>query len=170
MSETVADVTNAHLHQSPRTAAPHRLDDLAGIQDKVQLDLTPEPRGAEDALASQALPHLYSAYPQDDLFEEELAPPTNRPLSRPVGTTDVFVDDFMQQGQGSNHRLQVLQQHLLHSVNAIPSTPLAGSKRNEAVSLKKLLPHWGRQLGHPQAHPWLDSRHCLANHRTAAPP
>jgi hypothetical protein len=108
MSETVADVSNARLRQSPRRAAPHRLEDLAAIQDKVQLNLTPKPQGVEDALASQALNRLYSVYPQDNLPEEELAPPSNRPLSKPVGTTDVFVDDFMQQGQGSHHRLQVL--------------------------------------------------------------
>ena len=54
---------------------------------------------------------------------QELPPPSNQPYQRPVGTTDVFVDDFIQMGQGSISCLQNLHRHLLHAVDQVLSHP-----------------------------------------------
>ena len=39
---------------------------------------------------------------------DETAPPSNRPLTKPLGHTDVFVDDFIQLGQGGPQRMQAI--------------------------------------------------------------
>ena len=71
---------------------------------------------------------------------EEIAPPSNSLLKRPLGETDVFVDDFIQLGQGSRKRMKALRQHLFHAIDQILARPeVSELKRNEAVSLKKLL-------------------------------
>jgi hypothetical protein len=56
-----------------------------------------------------------------------------------VGTTDVFMDDFIQAGQGKTSKLRALRRHLLHSVDEVLSRPTTDEKRNKAISLKKLL-------------------------------
>jgi hypothetical protein len=57
-----------------------------------------------------------------------------------VGDTDVFVDDFIQLGQGGPKRLKALRGHLLRAIDQVLAQPTAKeSHRNEAISLKKLL-------------------------------
>jgi hypothetical protein len=46
---------------------------------------------------------------------------------------------FIQLGQDSPSRLRSLLRHLLHSIDRVLSAPISDEKRNEAVSLKKLL-------------------------------
>jgi hypothetical protein len=111
MSEMVTDLMNRWFSTSPERPCPHRLDGAAGHADDWS-SWDPDPAGA---------------------------PSSNRPFLRPVGSTNVFVDNFIQLGQGSPSRLQSLRRHLLHSIDQVLSAPTSGEKRNEAVSLKKLL-------------------------------
>ena len=72
--------------------------------------------------------------------DSEIAPPSNRPFTKPVGTTDVFVDDFIQLGQGGPKRMRAIRRHLWHAVDGSLATPESvGLERPEAISLKKLL-------------------------------
>jgi hypothetical protein len=60
--------------------------------------------------------------------------------SHPVGNTDVFVDDFIQLGQGGPKRLKALQGHLLRAIDQVLARPAAEeTHRNKAILLKKLL-------------------------------
>ena len=57
-------------------------------------------------LADHALHTLcpeYANAPEED----EVAPPSNRPLSKPLAATDVFVDDFVQLAQGAPRRMNI---------------------------------------------------------------
>ena len=51
----------------------------------------------------------------------------------------MFMDDFIQLGQGSPRRLNALRDHLLHSIDDVLAQPLTEEQRNEAVSIKKML-------------------------------
>ena len=139
MSETVCDVANANFKADPLGSEPHRLTSLAQAQDDLDPSTTPRPREPADLEADSAL----SVLPGIDRLPnetEEVAPPSNKPLNRPVGHTDVFVDDFIQLGQGSSKRMNSLRNHLLHAVDQVLAQPsVSDSSRNEAVSLKKLL-------------------------------
>lgn len=142
MTETIADITNEKTARSPRAAEPHRLEANAAVADNFHTEDEPEPRGSEDQEAALSLSVLYpgEASPQDVLAEEsERAPNSNKPFSRPVGSTDVFMDDFILAGQGKASKLRALRRHLLHSVDEVLSRPGLNERRNEAVSLKKLL-------------------------------
>jgi hypothetical protein len=90
MSETVVDLANWAFSTNPDGPGPHRLDEATGHADDWSSG-EPDPAGA---------------------------PPSNRPFLRPVGSTDVFVCDFLQLGQGSPVRLLSLRRHLLHSIDA----------------------------------------------------
>jgi hypothetical protein len=143
MSETVADLANSKTKRSPRAAEPHRLELNAAIADNILSEYQPEPHGIEDKEAALALSALYPVddSPQDVLDEEaKRAPRSNKPFSRPVGTTtEVFMDDFIQAGQGRTGKLRALRRHLLHSVDEVLSCPATDEKLNKAISLKKLL-------------------------------
>ena len=54
---------------------------------------------------------------------DELAPPSNRPSTKPLGHTDVFVDDFIQLGQGGTQRMQAIRRHLWHAVDQVLAQP-----------------------------------------------
>ena len=52
----------------------------------------------------------------------------------------MFVDDFIQLGQGRQKRMTALRGHLLEAINQVLDQPTGPEDyRNEAVSLKKLL-------------------------------
>ena len=139
MSETVCDVANANFKADPLGSGPHRLSSLAQAQDDLDLSTTPRPREPADLEADTALSGLPGVDRLPD-ETEEVAPPSNKPLNRPVGHTDVFVDDFIQLGQGSNPRMNSLRDHRLHAVDQVLAQPsVSDSPRNEAISLKKLL-------------------------------
>ena len=65
-----------------------------------------------------------------------------------MGTTDVYVNDFIQLGQGSKRRMNALRNHLLHAVGQVFAQPLVNqTHQNEAILLKKLLKgdgSWGK--------------------------
>lgn len=138
MSETVTDETNRRFREQPTTVIPHRLESTAASMD--DFSLTPVPRGQEDDEATRRLQALATpSLPEADLTDPPHRP-SNRPFQRPVGSTDVFVDDFIQLGQGSRRRMKALRCHLFHSIDQVLARPdITDMKRNEAVSLKKLL-------------------------------
>ena len=140
MSETVCDVTNKNFKASPLLVAPHRLEELAAPMDDLDRSVVPRPRGDEQAKADLALADVLAHKAPVPYDPEDIAPPSNFLLKRPLGETDVFVDDFIQLGQGSRRRMKALRQHLFHGIDSILAQPgVSEHKRNEAVSLKKLL-------------------------------
>ena len=84
MSETVCDLCNQAIPQSPRTSLPHGMEHLAAEQDDLSYDTTPL------QLWPLSEQRLKSLGPLDT------APPSNRPFQKPLDSTDVFVDDFIQ--------------------------------------------------------------------------
>jgi hypothetical protein len=139
MSETVCDRANALFAASPLAAPPHRLNATAALLDDLDTSMTPRPREADDVAANAALaaiPGVVLEPPEP----EHLAPPSNCAFNRPLGHTDVFVDDFIQLGQGSKRRMNALRLHLLAAIDEILARPTSTeSHRNEAISLKKLV-------------------------------
>ena len=108
MSETVCDIANQAFKDSPRDAPPHRLEEPSAEQDDLSPSLEPRPREPDDKTAND----LLAAFGDVDPLQpeaEECAPPSNMCSHTPVGHTDVFVDDFIQLGQGGPHRMNVLR-------------------------------------------------------------
>ena len=156
MSEMVCDLANGWFKVKP-PAPDHRLEPLCSAQD--DLSPSPQPRGreAEDHtvnLALAAVPGVSNWDPQD-MDPDEQAPPSNRPHKGPVGCTDVFVDDFIQIGQGGTKRMRALHNHLLAAVNDVLAQPQPGDNWNEAMSLKKLLKGNGSWSTHKVALGWI---------------
>ena len=89
-------------------------------------------------LALAAVPGVINWDPPD-MDPNERAPPSNRPHKGPLGHTDVFVDDFIQIGQGGTKRLRALCNHLLAAIDDVLAQPEPGDNRTEALSLKKIL-------------------------------
>ena len=139
MSETICDDANASFQRSPLQVPEHRLEAAAQEKDDYDKSLVPRNKPQDDALADLKLAGLVPARQPSEPVDE-VAPPSNCALRRPLGTTDVFVDDFIQLGQGGRRRLNALRRHLLHSIDKVLAMPdVSPLKRNEAVSLKKLL-------------------------------
>ena len=138
MSETACDDANARLKSSPEAAPAHRLEALAGAFDDLSHSMVPRPRedtehGADRKLAS--IPGVEALTPAP----EALAPPSNMALTKPLGHTDVFVDDFILLGQGGKRRMKGMRRHLLHAIDSVLARPAADEPhRNEAASIKKL--------------------------------
>jgi hypothetical protein len=137
MSETVVDVTNRNFESMPRRLLPHQLEEPASQLD--DFSLNPLPRGEEDTSATQQLQALNPEMPAEP-EEPATCPPPNQMYSRPVGDTDVFVNDFTQLGQGGPRRLKALRGHLLRAIDQVLAQPTAKeTHQNKAVLLKKLL-------------------------------
>ena len=85
MSETIADLANAHCKRDRQGPPAHRLEALAGANDKTSRDFLPEPREPEDALANDRLAKLYPGIEEDRPLEVERAPLSNDLGARPVG-------------------------------------------------------------------------------------
>ena len=137
MSETVADITNQNFAARPRELTAHRLEEPASRRDHFSAEALS--RGTDDQSAANRLHALHPELPAPHEAETN-CPPSNRVYSRPVGDTDVFVDDFIQLGQGGVRRMKALRGHLLRAIDQVLSRPTADeTHRNEAISLKKLL-------------------------------
>ena len=135
MSETVCDLANSYIKAQPGYSPPHRMEEPASIHDDFSFSFTPAPRDQETTHADVLLGPL-TLSPEAD----EQAPPSNCPFSKPLGLTDVFVDDFIQLGQGGPKRMKALRRHLLHAIDQVLATPgISDEKRLEALSLKKML-------------------------------
>ena len=140
MSETVCDLANARIAASSTQCPPHRLESPAAEGDDLSPSFEPRPRGEADRLGDLALEDVACGAPLPEPEPDHQAPPSNRPFQRPLAHTDVFVDDFIQLGQGGPKRMRAMRRHLLWAVDAILATPdVSDTQRNEAVSLKKLL-------------------------------
>ena len=140
MSETVCDTANARIEQAGTSEPPaHRLEPAASIQDDLARDITPRAREPEHIEADRALRDLATPC-ESPATMEEVAPPSNKPLSKPLGSSDIFVDDFILLGQGGPRRMRNIRRHLLMAIDDVLSQPATGKKhRKEAVLLKKLL-------------------------------
>lgn len=139
MSETVCDIANARINRSSTQCPEHRLEAAASAEDDLSPSVTPRPRGEEDRLADLAL-HDAAAGILPAPEPDHQAPPSNRPSNRPLAHTDVFMDDFIQLGQGGPKRMKAMRRHLLWAVDEVLATPdVSDTDRNEAVSMKKLL-------------------------------
>ena len=138
MSETACDLANHRMRQSPTYAPPHRLEVHALPMDDLDHSFVPRPREPDDAMASDLL--LAQAAELIEPDPPHVAPPSNMMFQRPLASNDVFVDDFIQLGQGGKKRMHIIRRHLLHALDSILSQPTITEKhRNEAVSLKKML-------------------------------
>ena len=138
MSETICDLANKSIRERAPRKGTHRLEEAASCQDDLDLSMEPRPKDPEDRQADEIL----QALPGVETLEEEpehQAPPSNRAYSKPLASTDVFMDDFIQLGQGGKNRMITLRGYLLDAVDQVLSKPLPESQRVEAVSLKKLL-------------------------------
>ena len=140
MSETVCDLTNARFKAKLPTPN-HRLESLCSAQDDLSPSWEPRARDEEDHTANLALAAVPGVINWDppDMDPNERAPPSNRPHKGPLGHTDVFVDDFIQVGQGGTKRLRALRNHLLAAVDDVLAQPTPGENRTEALSIKKIL-------------------------------
>ena len=138
MSETACDHANRKMILSPTYAPPHRLEEHALPMDDLSRSFVPRPREPEDSVASDLL--LAQATEPIEPEPPHVAPPSNMMFQRPLASNDVFVDDFIQLGQGGKKRMHTIRRHLLHALDEILAQPNADEKhRNEAVSLKKML-------------------------------
>ena len=132
MSKTVCDLANNAMRSHGLAAEPHWLDAIPEALDDCDHSMTPracKPANAEADLALLSMPCLAcdvkgepsqgpatQELPTDSGPEletdnnktqqkrEEAAPPSNRPMTKPLGNTNVFVDDFIQLGQGGPRR------------------------------------------------------------------
>ena len=139
MSETTADIANDAFAKSPCRAPPHRLSAEAAALDQIDFSWDPLPRETDDLAATHRLLRLTNdPHPEQVELQPDRVPACNDPFHRPVSHTDVFVDDFLQLGQGGTRRLNAQRNHLLHAIDHVLAQPLPHENRNEAVSLKKL--------------------------------
>jgi hypothetical protein len=140
MSETICDLVNQRIKAHAPTP-PHRLETTAAEHDDLDYSMKPRAVEAEQHEADAALANLPGVTRLDPCgLEDEVAPPSNRAFQRPVSHTDVFVDDFIQLGQGGPRRMRALRNHLLKAIDDVLARPQADEPhRTEAVSLKKLV-------------------------------
>ena len=135
MSETVCDEANRLFRMSPNQAPPHRLEATAAVGDDLSRDMCPRPVDRPSAQEDLALAGILH-----DSAPDDVAPPSNCPSTKPLGLTDVFVDDFIQLGQGGPARMKALRRHLFHAIDSVLAQPdVSTDKRREALSLKKMM-------------------------------
>ena len=138
MSETVCDLVNQGLRDGHLLRTPlHRLSEEAEALDDTDPGMAPrdlEPETLEIDARLKSLPA------SGTLSQESVTPvpPSNRPFQKPIAYTDVYVDDFVQLGQGSANKLNAIRNCFFHTLDTVLRAPEPGESRNEAVSLKKL--------------------------------
>ena len=99
---------------------------------------TPIPEPATQKLLTDSGPGLGTDNNKTQQEKEEVAPPSNRPVTKPPGNTDVFADDIIQLGQGGPCRMHATRRHLWHAVDQALAKPAETSEeRPEAISIKK---------------------------------
>jgi hypothetical protein len=137
MSETVRDLANQAIRTNQGARHVHRLEPLASTQDDLSYNWNPQNREDKQATADSAI-LAYSSSGAQSTEPEPPAPPSNQPFAKPVGTTDVFMDDYIQVGQGGPQLMQKLGQHLLEAMDKDLAQPSQEAHQNEAISIKKL--------------------------------
>ena len=161
MSETVCDLANKAIRSNQRLTSPHRLEATAADGDDLSKSLQPRPRDQDDHAADSVLNSLPGVQPEE-AEPEHIAPPSNCAYNKPLGSTDVFVDDFIQLGQGGKNRMIALRGHLLQAVDQV----LAQHRRDSPTRghLPEEAPQRRWKLGDPQGHTRLDTGYRPANH------
>jgi hypothetical protein len=137
MSETVCNLANHAIRSNKPAEAEHRLETHASVNDDLSYSCESRDKEPEQEEADKAL-EPYSEGVLAPNETEVAAPPSNIPFAKPVGTTDVFMDEYIQVGQGGPRRMQKLRCHLLEAVDRVLAQPGNKSHRNEAISLKKI--------------------------------
>ena len=148
MSETVCNLANGRF-KAKLPAPDHWLETLCSTQSLPFLAAT-RPGGrrshGQPGLGRRSGGHQLGPPNMDrhqlgppNMDPNERAPPSNLPHKGPLGHTDVFVDDFIQIGQGGTKRMRTLRNHLLAAVDNVLAQPQPGDNWNETMSLKKLL-------------------------------
>jgi hypothetical protein len=99
MSETIADLTNTREGANLKPA-PHHLEELAAVQDCIQTEARVAPRDVEDWPANAVLHALAGLNEHQEPETERSAPALSCMLKKAVRSTTVFIDDFIQAGQG----------------------------------------------------------------------
>jgi hypothetical protein len=89
-----------------------------GIDDDLSYSWEPRKKEPKQEGADKAL-EPYSKTALTPTKPEAVAPPSNMPFAKPVGTTDVFMDDYIQVGQGGPRRMRKLRRHLLEAVDRV---------------------------------------------------
>ena len=139
MSETICDLANESLARLAASTPCHRLEDVAGESDDLLPSMTPRPIPEDERQADEELA-LLSRDPNPARERLEIVPPSNCQVSKPLSYTDVFMDDFIQLGQGGRERMLAIRRMLLNAVDQILAMPdVSEEGRHEAMSLKKLL-------------------------------
>ena len=131
--------------------------------DDLDYSMTPQPRDTSDSDADKLLCNVpgVELIPEDQEALDEVAPPSNTPLKRPVAATDVFVDDFIQLGQGGPRRMRALRNHLLKAVDDVLAQPQLDEPHRS--HLLEEATKGRRQLGHSKGHTRMDHRYPAAN-------
>ena len=124
MSETICNITNQRISLKVPTPE-HRLETPASAMDDLDYSSIPRPRDSSDSDADKLLCSIpgVELIPEDQEALDKVAPPSNTPLKRPLAATDIFVDDFIQLGQGGPKRMRALRNHLLKAVDDVLAQP-----------------------------------------------
>jgi hypothetical protein len=161
MSETVCDLANRAIQSNKPADTKHRLEAQAGINDDLSYSWEPRKKEPEQASANKALePYSRTALTAPQL--ETAAPPSNMPFEKPVGTTDVFMDDYIQVGQGGPRRMRKLRHHLLEAVknkDGADGSFHSGHTTYEHKPSSTLNLYCGECSFFPQH--WRDAKYCL---------
>jgi hypothetical protein len=130
MSETVCDLANGRFKAKP-PAPNHQLELLSSAQDDLFPSPLPHDREPADHTANLALAAVPGACNWDpqDIDPDEQAPPSNCPHKGLLSHTNVFVEDFIQIGQGEAKRVHALRNHLLAAVDNVLARPKPGDNR-----------------------------------------
>jgi hypothetical protein len=116
MSKTVCDLANHAIRSNEPAGTEHRLEAQAGVNDDLSYSWEPRNKEPEQVSTDKAL-EPYSRSTLAPAEPEATAPPSNMPFEKPVGTTDVFMDDYIQVGQGGPKHMRRLRHHLLEAVD-----------------------------------------------------
>ena len=122
MSETICDLANQAIARLGNSAPPHRLEEPASTRDDLSPSMEPRPIDDEEVEANQHLALLGSDL-QPRREPEERVPPSNCQATKPLGYTDVFMDDYIQLGQGGPKRMHAIRRHLMHAVDQVLAMP-----------------------------------------------
>ena len=91
----------------------------------------PVERDLRDQLQKLGTGHEFPEEPADEWTR---VPCVRNTYQRPLGDTDVHMDDFIQIGQGGKTRMRCLRDHLLWDIDAILARPDSEeTHRTEAV-------------------------------------
>ena len=101
MSKTICDITNQRTTLKAPTPV-HRCEATESAIDILDYSMIPRPCNLDDSEAYRilcAIPGV-DLSPRDFNNPDKVAPPSKALLKKPLAVTEVFIDDFIQLGQG----------------------------------------------------------------------